>query len=294
MKKVLAIVLAVVMTFSMVVSGFALEGVSQGQLYFGMIDNALANPGETIDIPLYYSCEPFETDNYPTDGYLVLTLNCYNSNPDLVVLNTFTPTAEWMATGATIYKSPDFTEDTPVEEMMGDEYHSFIQDTGSHQTTFVMPASAVKNDLQVATLNVTISPTWEVVDNVATRNIDMTFGAYAMFISEEDGQAILAGEMNMYDAGFEGEVSPRAYAFGDRDIASKPYEFTNEEYLTEYMKGIGALILEALSIGISFLTKELTPAPWYDPANPPEGLEFLTEISKALEEVMGKLLGEIL
>ncbi len=284
MKKVLAIVLAVIMTFSMTVAGFAAVEIAEGKMFLGMDDVAYANPGETIDIPVYYSGNPFDSDGYPTEGAFVLQFWVFQDVNDLVV-NGFTPSDEAIAAGAELYVNPD------------SGFNSSVWDDGSgyYQGTFIMPATGVKsNNLLLGNLNVTVSEEWVVEDNVAEYNIAVPFDFYGYFISEEDAALIESGDIFLDDAGIVMETNMDTYLYGSRDILARPYEPTKSEYLTEYMKGIAALLVEVIGIGLNFLKGELETAPWYDPTTPPEGLEFLTQITAGLEEIMGKLIGSII
>ena len=69
MKKVLAIVISLIMVFSLASAAFAYE-IAPGQVYFGPVSNAYANPGETTQLTVNFSADAFENDGYPTDGIL--------------------------------------------------------------------------------------------------------------------------------------------------------------------------------------------------------------------------------
>ncbi len=292
MKKVLAIVLAVIMTFSMTVAGFAaMTEVSDGMIFLGMDDVAYANAGETIDIPVRYCGKPFASDDYPTDGTYVLQFWVDQDVNDATV-NGFTLSDEAVALGAELYVNEE-SEFSSKLVCMDEEALLYC-----YQGTVLMPASAVATDITLGTLNLSVSAEWvpayedENNPDICTNAIAVPFAMMATFINAEEAALVKSGELVVEGAAIEYEFS-NVHPVG-RDIQPRPYEPTKGEYLTEYLKGIAALLVEAIGIGLNFLKGELETAPWYDPTTPPEGLEFLTKITAGLEEIMGKLLGEII
>ncbi len=273
MKKVLAIVLALALTFSMAVAGFAAAEVAEGQVYFGAEENIVyANPGETVSVNIRLAGNPFESDNYPTDGYVALPFGV-SSNMEAPILGV-NLTEEAKNAGAVVYYD---------ENSM---YHTMSVSEDVFMGTIVVPASFISGDMVIATLDLAVSADWEVIDYVATTPVPVAFFVgenhlSAFFFTDAEAEAIVNGEM-ILDEVDQSTLVNNLFA-DDCNIEAFPYQPTFWEILTEQLKGLAAALLDVLGIGIGLLKGELEPADWYDPlVHEAVDLSFVTDAIGAL------------
>ena len=285
MKKVLAIVLAVVMTLSMTVAAFAAVEVAPGQVFFGFDGSVTANPGETITVDVRFAGNPYETDEYPTDGYIVVPFMVISDvNVNSITGVSVAPDAA--AAGIELYYNEDSGFNTYIVDD-GDE----IPGSGELYGTLLVPADMLTSDITILQVETKMADDWEVIDYVATYDgmLDMYAGEADYlafyFISEEEADMVFAGDIMLDDASPVAEI---VGAFSDDcAITAAPYQPTFIENLTEQLKALAASILDILVIGIGLLKGELETAPWYDPNNPAVDLSFITD---ALGALVGSLM----
>lgn len=235
MKKVLAIVISLIMVFSLASAAFAYE-IAPGQVYFGPAANAYANPGETAQLTMNFSADAFENDGYPTDGTLHIPFMICSTTPDLAPITGYELTDAAKAAGIV------FTEDTMLEE------------TGTFITGQLDIPSALiygNTNIDVFTIDVAVSADWEVIDNVATENL---------FVE------VLAGEdlympITIDNADEYYEVAN--FVTDNFVIEASPYVPTTWEKLVEKVKGYVAAFVNILIVGLQYvLNNFLQPAPW--------------------------------
>lgn len=305
MKKILAVVLALVMTLAMGTAAFAYVEVAPGQIYVGPATaETLANPGDTVSFDIRYAGNPNETDEYPTDGYVVVPFFGVIGDPNLNTLDGVALTQEAIDAGVTLIgvgggtvtEAVSFTYDEMSEvEDFGSAYASFFTpEDGLLYGAFMMPADLVDADFNVLTITTTVSPDWVVVDYVAETPVDIQFYAaeYALgeaaFISDDDAAAIVAGEMLPEEAEANGALVG-IIEMGNTIINAMPYQPTFEEALTEQLKGIGAALLDVLMIGLNLLKGELEPADWFIPGE--HDVVDLSFITDGIGMLVGMILG---
>lgn len=235
MKKVLAIVISLIMVFSLASAAFAYE-IAPGQVYFGPVSNAYANPGETTQLTVNFAADAFENDGYPTDGTLHIPFMINNTDLSVAQIVGFELTDEAVAAGAV------FTEDTA------------IMDEG----TFIMgeidlPSALIygNTNLDLFTIDLAVSPDWEVIDNVATENI---------FVEVLAGDTYMAAWVDNNDGAYVEVVNFVTDAFV---VEAAPYVPTTWEKLVEKVKGYVAAFVNILIVGLQYvLNNFLQPAPW--------------------------------
>lgn len=278
MKKFLAVVLALVMTLAMGTAAFAYVEVAPGQIYLGPAEaEYFANPGEELTVTFRYAGSPNESDGYPTEGYAVFNAWPIIGHSGNNTIQSFALTQEAIDAGVVLVEN---------ENSM---YHSwFSPDDACAYVSFMMPVELISADFNVFTITTKVADDWEVVDYVATENIDIIgyAGDYAVapsvIITEEEAEAVLAGEMMIDD------VAEPVYIVGiipeaNATVLAMPYQPTFEEALTEQLKGIGAALLDVLMIGLNLLKGELEPADWFIPGeHDVVDLSFITDGIAAL------------
>ncbi len=283
MKKILAVVLALVMTLAMGTAAFAAVEVAPGQVYFGPASSEYyANPNDTIDIDFRFAGNPNDTDNYPTDGYVVIPFFAALGDVNYNQVNSVALTQEAIDAGVSLIEN----------ENSG--YYTFLDvDQNLFYGAFMMPASLVASDFTVLVVNTTISADWVVEDYTAQDPISIIcdMGGAGLgdgwFITDEEATMVAANEIAPEEAVMEYFVNG---LFGDTaTIFAKPYQPTWEEAFTEQLKGIGAALLDALSIGLTFLKGELAPADWFIPGE--HDVVDLSFITDGIAKIVGMILG---
>ncbi len=279
MKKLLAIVLAVVMVMSAGIAAFAYEEVAPGQIYFGMAQfEYQANPGDTISIGFRYAGNPNETDNYPTTGYGIIPFMGFNMDVNSLTLVSAALTPEAEAAGFSFV----------VNEASG--YNSYLDpDSGMFAGAIMFPMSQVASDITVFTIDAKVADDWVVTDYVAESPVDLEVyvgdigtGLPCCIVSDSEAAAIKAGEM------MPEESMTKDFLLGVDDtsnsvVVAMPYQPTFMEILEEQLKGIAAALLDVLGIGIGLLKGELAPADWYNPEiHEAVDLSFITDGIAAL------------
>ena len=284
MKKFLAVVLALVMTLAMGTAAFAYVEVAPGQIYVGPAEaNYYANPGDKIDITIRYAGNPNETDNYPTDGYVVIPFFGTIGDVNFNVINSIALTQEAIDAGVTFIENEASGYNTWFDAEQGLLFGGFM-----------MPADLVNADFNVFTINTTISDDWVVVDYVAETAIDIQMYASledtaldSVFISDEAAAAIAAGEIVPEEA--EAVATMFGVMSDVTHILAMPYQPTFEEALVEQLKGIGAALLDVLAIGLNLLKGELEPADWFIPGE--HDVVDLSFITDGIAMLVGMILG---
>ena len=303
MKKFLAVVLALVMTLAMGTAAFAYVEVAPGQIYVGpAAAEYLANPGDTVSIDIRYAGNPNETDEYPTDGYVVVPYFGVIGDPNLNTVEGVALTQDAIDAGVTLIgvesgtatEAPVFTDEEIGDVAINSGFASYCTSgDGLIYGAFMMPASLVSADFNVLTITTKVADDWEVVDYVATTSIDILFMAceYALgagfFITDAEAAAINAGEMLPDESPMEITL---VGVLGEQNtvINAMPYQPTWEESFTEQLKGIGSALLDVLAIGINLLKGELEPSDWFIPGeHDVVDLSFVTD-------AIGKLVSMIL
>lgn len=283
MKKFLAVVLALVMTLAMGTAAFAYVEVAPGQIYVGpAAAEYLANPGDTIDLTIRYAGNPNETDNYPTDGYVVMPIFGVIGDVNFISINSVALTQEAIDAGVTLIEN----ENSAINTWFDAEQNLLFGG-------FMMPADLVDADFNVLTINTTVSTDWVVVDYVEETPIDIEFyagidaGLDAFFVTDEEAAAIAANEMAPdeveYTVTMSGVMSDLTH------IVAMPYQPTFEEALVEQLKGIGAALLDVLAIGLNLLKGELEPADWFIPGE--HDVVDLSFITDGIAMLVGMILG---
>ncbi len=304
MKKFLAVVLALVMTLAMGTAAFAYVEVAPGQIYVGpAAAEYLANPGDTIDLTIRYAGNPNETDNYPTDGYVIVPFSGTIGDPNLNTVNSVALTQDAVnagvtligITGTTTEASKFYFEELEANPIECSMYTSFFTpEDGLLYGAFMMPADLVDADFNVLTINTTVSTDWVVTDYVAETPIGISFfaGEYAIdvafFLSSEEAAAIADGTMMPEEATQNGNLYG-LFEETNTVINAMPYQPTFEEALVEQLKGIGAALLDVLMIGINLLKGELEPADWFIPGE--HDVVDLSFITDGIAMLVGMILG---
>lgn len=234
MKKVLAIVISLIMVFSLASAAFAYE-IAPGQVYFGPVSNAYANPGETTQLTVNFSADAFENDGYPTDGILHIPFMINNTDLSVAQIVGYKLTDEAVAAGVV------FTEDTA------------IMDEGTFIIGQVDIPSALiygNTNLNLFTIDLAVSPDWEVIDNVATENIFVEVLAGDTYIPAwVDNESEYVEVVNFVTDAFVVEASP--------------YVPTTWEKIVEKIKGYVAAFVNILIVGLQYILNNfLQPAPW--------------------------------
>lgn len=284
MKKVLAVVLALVMTLAMGTAAFAYVEVAPGQIYVGPAENEYyANPGDEVTLTFRYAGSPNETDGYPTEGYVVLGYWGLIGDPNYNTVNSFALTQEAIDAGCVVVEN---------ENSM---YHSFVvPEEGSVYASFMMPVELIATDFNLFTVNTTVSADWVVVDYVEETPIDIIgyAGDYALapsvIISEADAAAVIAGEIGVEEAA-ESVAVNGIITETNAVIKAMPYQPTWEEAFVEQLKGIGSAILDVLMIGINLLKGELAPSDWFIPGE--HDVVDLSFITDGIAALVGMIIG---
>ncbi len=241
MKKVLAIVLALVMAFSFAGVASAVD-ISAGQIYFGPEGNVTADPGETVDIGIVFIGECL--DEYDTEGTLKIPFIISVNSTD-AVLAAVELTDEAKAVGAELIF--DDGEESGLPDISEDALY-----TG----TVTLPASYLYGSTQIKVLNakIAVSEEWEVVDYVAVNEISVgvsygynSFYGLPVVVCNEDG------ETEVYDEAIE-DVAV---------IVAKPYQPSFFDKAKEWLKEKTAFVLQLIITGLTFVINEyLQPADW--------------------------------
>ncbi len=281
MKKILAVVLALVMTLAMGTAALAYVEVAPGQIYLGPADATYyANPGDEVTLTFRYAGMPNESDGYPSDGYAIIPFFGVIGNPNSNLITSADLTQEAKDAGVSFV----------VNEASG--YNTFYDEENSLAFgAIMMPVELLATDFNAFTITTKVSDDWVVVDYVAEENIGIEFYAGddvmpSIIVTDEEAAAITAGEYTPE------EVAEPVYMAGVfsefATIEAMPYQPTFEESLTEQLKGIGSALLDVLMIGINLLKGELAPSDWFIPGeHDVVDLSFVTD-------AIGKLVSMIL
>ena len=297
MKKILAVVLALVMTLAMGTAAFAYVEVAPGQIYVGpAAAEYLANPGDTVSIDIRYAGSPNETDGYPTEGSVVVSFFGTIGDVNYNKIERIALTQEAIDAGVkligvegTATEAESFTaEELENANIVSMFTTYFIPEEGLVYGAFMMPASLVDADFNVLTITTKIADDWEVVDYVAKTPIDIAFFACenaimdGFFVTADEAAAIEAGTMLADETAMEITL---AGVLGEQNtvINAMPYQPSWGECLEEQLKGVVSGFLDVLVIVINLLKGELAPADWFIPGeHDVVDLSFITDGIAAL------------
>ena len=231
MKKVLAVVIALVMMLSCASVAFAAE-IANGQVYFGAKENLVANPGDTVTVEFEFLAAAFESENYDRNGTLVIPVYI-TGDASLGAMSNFQLTEEAVAAGATI-------------EMYVEEADMIMGDVS-------LPASYLYSaDMILATVDVEIAEDWEIRDYKAVNDIAIVvYGVddgYGAYVLSEDENYDPYVDVNNYNC--------------DSCVITYEYQAKASERLIERLKEIGRTILELIRVGLTFIDDILKPADW--------------------------------
>lgn len=230
MKKVLALVLALTMVFAFgsVVSA---KDVASGQIYCGPESTVYANPGETVQAPIQFVADAFESDGYPADGTLHIPFMVFTGDAELAPLTAIELTEEAKAAGVTL------SENTAVDE-----------NNQSITGEVTLPSSYLYGKKSIILFNVAIavSDKWEVIDYVATQDISAEFyaggDAGQAYVETADGETV----------NVDGIINENII------IEARPYEPTIKDKIVNFIKEKLLLLVDALIMGLEQLKKLLT------------------------------------
>ena len=248
MKRVLSIVLAVIMAFSVATVAFAVDAV-EGRVYFGPKEEIFANPGEEVKFEIQFIADPFEEtlDGVDKDGTFHIPL--------LLAVNeaSFCPITKVELTDAA--KAAGFT----LTE--GDAFDDYEMNGYTKESHFVgevtVPAKYLFNKESVIALNVFVKvyDEWEIKDYVEQEELylevitgEQYIPSYVMNPGAEEGEEIYVNA--------EGDA---AY------IHAKPYEPNFFERVWEWIKERFRRVIALDNVVNTLLETYVFPkADWYD------------------------------
>lgn len=229
MKKVLALVLALTMVFAFG-SAVSAKDVASGQIYCGPESTVYANPGETVQAPIQFVADVFESDGYPAEGTLHIPFMVLTGDSELAPLTAIELTEEAKAAGVTL------SDETAVDEnnqmIMGE---------------VILPASYLYGNKSIILFNVAIavSDKWEVIDYVATQEISAEFyaggDAGQAYVETADGETV----------NVDGIINENIV------IEARPYEPTAWEKIVTKIKGYLVTFIDIIIMGLEQLKKLL-------------------------------------
>ena len=245
MKKVIAIVLALTMIFSLASAASAYT-VAEGQVYFGPVDNITADPGDMAVVTYEFQGYARENDGYPTNGSLHIPFMLYTGNYELNQIMSIALTDEAKAMGVTFAEG--------IEDMFIGAEECGLE---TLEGEVIIPSQYIYGNTHFTlfTVETKISEAWEIVDYVATETLYI--GCYAgadewipAYVDTEDGAYVEV--MNFF--------------YDDANITATPYEPTFGEKLVEKLKTLASTLLNAIIIGLNYVINNyLQPAWWNAP-----------------------------
>ncbi len=249
MKRVLSIVLAVIMAFSVATVAFAVDAV-EGRVYFGPKEAIKANPGEEVKYEIQFIADPFPETVADVDPngtyYLMFAMRC--DDPDANPFTKVELTEEAKAAGITFTKNPDYYE------AFGYELDAVDFIAGD----LTIPAKYLLNKESIIVFDayVKVTESWEVKNYVATTPLGMQvftgdelgFGSYVLNLGASEGEEIYIA------------------AEGDTEyIYAKPYEPNFFERVWEWIKEKFRRVIALDNVVNSLLETYVFPkADWYD------------------------------
>lgn len=241
MKKVLAVVLALVMALSCTTVAFAFE-ISEGIVYLGFKENIKANPGESTTLTVEFKALPTADIVEAVDpaGTLTVAFGIYGLNPSDAPLAGLELTEQAKKEGVEITVDPDWD----------------ISDEATITATVSFPAKFVvnKETLDLFTVKVNVDPAWPVKDY----HEEYALG-FQMLVGE-----VKSGMPAMVTNPDESIVEIWGIMSESASITAKPYQPTFFERVWEWIKDkIRFLIDIDNTINTLLLTEVFTAADWY-------------------------------
>ena len=226
MKKVFAIVLALVMAFSFV-SVVSAADIAAGQIFIGAKADVTANPGESAIIEYQLNADASPSEGIDQDGTLYIEFSVYTQDVDLAPIKGFELTSDAIEAGATI------------EEM-------YMEEDFGYAGRIALPAVYLfGTDIVLANIIVNVSEDWEIVDYEAAP-LALTVGADYVYVESDNG--------DQQDITYLIQT-------GDANITYQ-YQPTAKERLIETLKAKARAILETIEVALNYVKTLLNPALW--------------------------------
>ncbi|MBQ7596198.1 MAG: hypothetical protein IJU45_06005 [Clostridia bacterium] len=237
MKKVLAAVLSLILVLSFTSVAFAAD-IVPGKVFFGIMEDVNANPGDTVTLDVSLVADVNESDGFDADGTLVLPV-WLMAGSDLLEFVDFQLSDDAIAAGATMDEDPSFFWVEPAQ--VGAEIR--------------IPATYLFNtDMVVAQVTVKVSEDWPIVDYEAE---DLTV------IVADSGYGNMDPYVDSETEGYQYLENELVYNTVSGNITYK-YQAPAKDRLIEKLKEIGRTIVELLQAALAFLSKTLEPAVWWN------------------------------